>query len=747
MVPTYEPQPHPAWRSKSCQWNTPALSVAALFVLALPLPLTAQSAANDWKEEPFEIKTVAPLERYASEPIDPVQWRPTQQSDLAGQLATAHTLQLDPVGPAPKRCWTGHRPYIVPNPNGKSWDMLLPYYNKYRGEQEIVIHDFGTGETTTQVLSTRKGDSVLTKEAIGFHMQPSYYTHGKLVFKHYGPVLFTVYDPAVNRFVKGVKPFGDSVVAGNCVLGEDGMIYGMGWPKDKSGFVAFCFDPVTYETKRSETFGPANPKRRELYRGVIMSGDWLYADIGTSPWHLVAYNFKTEEGRLLATTKDIIGSGATIQMKRVSGGLRGTITEPAFVDGMGQVDAKAINFWLHDGQILKRDDNAPPWPTEGAKPEGGETFRWSREFQVWPTGFTPPSPPPMVENESGDPDGTGRVSLKYAFKGSKEPHTLEYVVKMYPGEVQLLTEVNDHVLFATDSGYGQQVFYNLKTRQILPVGGTSSPYSIGHVNNRWYVSGYPSTQVYEYDFSRPIGLRQAKPNPRRVGYLGRTIDAHTPLGGTVGASDGRVYCGSITYGRQRNGGGFGWCDPKTGEMGGIKSTHRFFWMALADNGRYVLASTKATDGGNGKLFCWDTQAKKIIYEKEILGRPTPGPIVEALPGGLVIGHTTAPEGGGVLYGLLASTGEVLWTKPVPATPITSQSRVRRHAYSFRRGPDGYIWAYFGKTLVRINPVNAIVHPVGQLDPPAQIAFAVDRVFIAGGKEIRQIKELQVHSKK
>jgi outer membrane protein assembly factor BamB len=303
---------------------------------------------------------------------------------------------------------------------------------------------------------------------------------------------------------------------------------------------------------------------------------------------------------------------------------------------------------------------------------------------------------------------------------------------MYPGKVRLLTEVNGHVLFATDEGYGQHVFYNLKTKQTMRVGGTLSPYSMGLFRNRLYVSGYPSSQMYEYDFSRSIGLKQDHPNPRLLGYVAKKNDTHCPLAGTVGGADGRVYSAGTTYGRRREGGGFGWYDTHTGKLGGMPfDGHRIFWMTSASEGRYILLSSKR--GGEGQLFCWDTQEHEFLYRKTVLGGDRPGPIEEALPGGLVMGH----HGQGVLYGLRADTGAVLWQKRVPEKPITAFSRVRRHAYCFRRGPQGKIWAFLGDTLVRIDPTDARIEAVGRASP-AQIAFAAGEIYLAGGDHLRRI---------
>ena len=81
------------------------------------------------------------------------------------------------------------------------------------------------------------------------------------------------------------------------------MIYGVGWPKYKSGFVAHHFNPKTYEGKRFEAFGARNEHRRELYREVVMSRDWIYAAIGAQPWHLVAFNFTADFPRCALAVK------------------------------------------------------------------------------------------------------------------------------------------------------------------------------------------------------------------------------------------------------------------------------------------------------------------------------------------------------------------------------------------------------------------------------------------------------------
>lgn len=715
------------------------IRVVLLFVLAISVfhsgGLSAERAggtdgwAKSWREGQIAVAQPGQQKGWLGEAIEPEQWVPVEQPELGTMLEAAPALELEDVAPPPERCWCGHQPYLVPNPDGQSWDMVFPYFNKYRGEQEVVIHDFGTGKTSKQGLSTGRGDSVLTREAIGFHMQPSYYARGKLFFVVYGPVLFVVYDPAADRFVHGAKPFGDDVTNGRAVLGEDGMFYGMGW--DENGFVPYRIDTETYEAKRFPSFGPTNEHRSELYRQVVMFGDWLYAGMGHRPWHLVAFNFRTGEGRLLATS-DAEERGRAIRLTKMKGGVKGRMNNPVSVQGLEGISGSKFDFWLHEGSIYIAGSEVPPWSDTKAEQNRSGRYSWAREYQRWGS-FVPTSQPPGFKRDAGDPDAQGQVELPYRMPGQDEWSLLQYKVKMYPGKVKLLTEVSDHVLFATDEGYGQHVFYDLKARRIMRVGGTLSPYSTGLFQKKMYVSGYPSSQMYEYDFSRPVGLKQAVPNPRFLDSIARKSDTHCPLAGTVAGADGRVYCAGTTYGRKREGGGFGWYDPATDTIGGMPlGEHRIFWMTTADDGRYILLSSKV--GSEGQLFCWDTRTQSFAYQKAILGGGRPGPIEEVLPGGLVIGHHDK----GLLYGLSAKTGEVLWEKAVPEGPITSFSQVRRHAYTFRRGPKGYLWCFLGQALVRIDPRDARVDVIGRMRP-SQLAFVGEGIYAAGGNRLQRLK--------
>ena len=305
--------------------------------------------------------------------------------------------------------------------------------------------------------------------------------------------------------------------------------------------------------------------------------------------------------------------------------------------------------------------------TSPAKTDPGPRYDWDREFQVWPRDFVPPSPPPFIRPDCGAPDAAGQVQLPYRPGGQNEWNTLNYEVKMYPGEVKLLSEVNDHVLFATDSGYGQHVFYDLRTNEIKRIGGTISPYSLGFFRDRLYVSGYPSSQMVEYDFTRPLGLKQEPPNPKRLGHP--PSDTHIPLGGTVGGADGRVYNGGTTVGRRRVGGGLGWYDTATGKLGGMPlEDHRVFWMTSAADARYIVLSTKCE--GQGQLLVWDTQAQQL-----------PSPYRSTLRGhaaGADRGSVAGPGDGA--HGRRRRHSVALWIRPVDGRDPVDEIRAEPSRY-------------------------------------------------------------------
>lgn len=306
------------------------------------------------------------------ESIPPQRWRAAPQPRLSEELAAADKLTLTDVLPGPTRVWT-EGPFFAPNRDGKTWDAIIVYQNAYMGHKQVVVHDFATGDTHKQLINTGEGSTDLTRERFSLHIRPHFYSRGKLFFDAGGPGLMVlVYDPAENEFIHGDRSFGRDVQNGSWAMGDDGMLYGMGWENDSDRrFVPFRIDAETYEVERFETFGPANGNRREIYGDAGMEGDWLYAAFGANPWHLIAYNFKTGEGRALVTTRDITGDHSTIRLTSIEGGLSGSIRDPAEARGIDSFDRQQLDFWLRDGELHRRDGDVPPWSDEPAKVRDG----------------------------------------------------------------------------------------------------------------------------------------------------------------------------------------------------------------------------------------------------------------------------------------------------------------------------------------------------------------------------------------
>lgn len=714
--------------------------ITCFCLLATHLACSAKEPPFRETDAPFAVGHLAGQKGWVQAPgITADTWKPVEQTDLAHRLASAKPLELVDIAPAPRRISQGRLPYFCPNPDGRSWDIINPYHKKYLSEGQVLVHDFHAGESKLFCYGTTDGLNVITPHGTDFHMKSSWYLAKKMIFvlptTTHG-LVFLVYDPAVNDFVSSTTPFSGRFELYALDIGSDNRLYGIGQPDSKDGFRPFIFDPKTFETTiySKQEVGQQTPF--PYYRGSAMQGDWMYCKYGHEPWHLVAFNFATEEFRHLATTANIKGDHTTIGLQAYSGGIGCHIKQGVEIAGIDSFDEELFEGWLVDGKVLPRSSDVAPWSQETVQRPPRSKYRF-REFQRWPQGFSCDVAPPEIEEGSSAPiDTDGHVKMSYRLTKEDAWSTLRYQVKLYPGIVRRLIEVNESTLFAVDEGYGQHIFYDLSERRLMRfLVQRVSPYAVGVVDDQVFVSGYPTFVTVAYDLTKAEQMKE----PKQLGYLGAESDTHTPLAGLTRGADGCVYIAGTTVGRRRDGGGMAWYDLETGRVGSrTMIDHRIFWLTPASNGRYILLSSKSEQGS--RIFCWDTERKTFIYDIPSPTASHAGPLEEALPG-LVIGHA-ADDDGGLLYGLEAATGNVLWRKRVPASPVTAFSMVRRHCYTFRRGPDGFIWASFDDTLVRIDPRGSEVLPVGKMEP-VQIAFARNNVYASGGPSLRRIEGLSV----
>jgi hypothetical protein len=78
-------------------------------------------------------------------------WHAAVQPELKQALEKASVLKTESLG-EPARGLNVWERWMVPNPDGKSWDVLQVYFKEYRGPTWLYAFDLGTGEVKRQRL-------------------------------------------------------------------------------------------------------------------------------------------------------------------------------------------------------------------------------------------------------------------------------------------------------------------------------------------------------------------------------------------------------------------------------------------------------------------------------------------------------------------------------------------------------------------------------------------------------------------
>jgi hypothetical protein len=122
-----------------------------------------------------------------------------------------------------------------------------------------------------------------------------------------------------------------------------------------------------------------------------------------------------------------------------------------------------------------------------------------------------------------------------------------------------------------------------------------------------------------------------------------------------------------------------------------------------------------------------------------------GPIV-AIGGSRVLGWTADPddEKASVLYAVDTARPALIFAKRLPLALPAAIGSNQQEAWDFRLGPDGLVWSFINNVLVRIDPADGTIRPVGQLARGGPIAFASGRVYLGGGPALRRISSRIPH---
>ena len=298
-------------------------------------------------------------------------WTAKEEPDLKARLAAAAPLPTEDLGVPVTATQCGEL-MMVPNPDGKTYDLLQWYWPHYGGPTEVIIMDLGTG-----VMKKEKIPDGLQIHICGRALAPN----GKLYFAtpnwRLGMCIF-IYDPATDR----ITSLGESVtdakgpagpdkqplawriavpdLAGerrDMVVGTDGKIYATGSYGKESRAGAYQIDP---DTDKITIYGPVGPSHKPSgVWGYFVAADdrYVYVASGKVPWYLVAYDRETKTDKVLLTTETVEGSISVWQQRY---GCSGQATKVKMPDG---TVLDRMEFWLHEGRVIPRKNaqEKPPW--------------------------------------------------------------------------------------------------------------------------------------------------------------------------------------------------------------------------------------------------------------------------------------------------------------------------------------------------------------------------------------------------
>jgi len=712
---------------------------------------------------------------------------PAGQSDsqLRRRIESAPRLEVELLGEPVKSIRRGKLLW-APNPDGKSWDLLQIYFPRYGGPNSIVVIDLGSGHV----------ERIDTEAGWNFHLCPAVVApNGKLFISILGRKLqqkICIYDPATGKLAIDAVMMPEELLGEThpLVLGTDGKLYAIGQHPSKAAAAA-QIDPDTLEVTFYGPIGPSHaPNACWGYSGAA-DDRYIYLASGKVPWYLVAFDRYTGTWETLAETAPV---GGYVGVSQQADGCSG------HASGVVGTDGKRIDYWLYDGKAIpKSQQPVAPWPLRAVqvepppKPEvsvalavpdaDGLAEIWVRsESATSGSAKTALGGKPGVSDVGSGASKRGGSTGQEAAGTSRRDHggrsqspdqwrRFRFQVPLYPHVIYRLVEMPDGRLLGTAGAYEGNFIFDPTTGRSHHLGKIAlSHYATAFLGGKVYMSGYPTSPLYQWDPNKPwtagkfiggrvIGDDDPAANPRPLMYLGRKqlAGTHKMYAAAVGA-DGKVYFGGRWI-RDGAAGGLAWYDPSSGEAGGMWerfSNYQITHMAAACGGRLVVISTRRVDDpllgkpkpAQGALFFFDTRCGELVGQFEpVPGAKGTGPIV-AVRGHSVMGWTEDPEDpkSSYLYRVELSdpaSARLAFRRRLPfALPVAIGSN-QQEAWDFRTGPDRMVWTFIDGVLVRIDPQQGCIEPVGRPPGAGRIAFSGGRVYLGGTTHLRRIKNLSV----
>ncbi len=706
-------------------------------------------------------------------------WTTTPQPNLAKKIAEAPPLKVENVS-QPTQTTRHESPIAVPNAEGTA-DILVVYYKGYQGPATVFATDTNTGEVTRAEVP--RGRNVHMQGSV---IAPNGKRYAALQMVGGGLEIWA-YDPAANTF-SAIGKVGEELNLmgqGNALtLGPDGKIYGtVGARKTgEAGFFRIDPDGDVVDVLGSGGAIQGSPYVQGL---AIAESGKIYAAYGKTPYRLIEFDPTTKSARELATANPRGGirlrnAGGNVTFA-ISGGETGAEGDGTFQITAGGEISKTAGLQLlgknldlpgkprvsnpklefrrlvskglspaeAKARVLGKNPENPGKPTKIAKKRGlGGGVRQLAGIELDASKLDP----------AQNPDSLGH--LRYKTPESEAWATVRFDPPLYAEALIQLTTLPDGRLFGTATNRAGHFVHDPNTDKTTFLGRTGlQHHSSALSGGRVYLSGYPSSMVWSWDFTGPawtepaptkmgqgkFGSTPPDDNPRRLGVLREFSGVHMA---TCAATDnqGRVYFAGRWY-RDGNGGGLGWWDPANEQAGG-------FWEPLSNlqvadctavaDGRFIVLST---------LRVADKVLKRDIPDEArlcVIDAENPDKIAKTLvpiPGARTTG-LIAPAGGNrllgiapnpadpaqwLIYGVDIATGETAFTKPIPGIPeggkISSAELLHNYRNALAVAPDGTIWLKHLGALLRIHPQDARVEVLGRP--------VLDDDAIAGLKTLRE----------
>jgi hypothetical protein len=704
------------------------------------------------------------LSRAQDEPGDnphPAAWPVREQADLTELHAQAPALDVESVCQPVKTTTQGNH-YLVPNPDGMTYDLLQVYFKGYGGPNTIVIMDLGTG-SVTQVHTE--------SEYHNFHLAPGVLApNGKLYMSILGDRMHQqvcVYDPANDQLEINAIPIPEDILGEThpMVLGQDGMIY-CGGTHPSMSVTALQIDPETQVVVPYGPMGPSHAPGPCWAYTMAVDNRYIYIASGKTPWYLVAFDRETGKSDVLLENDQPDGY---IGVNQNDGGAS-CFVRTKQEDG-SHVDAR---YWLFQGKAIPMhgDEPTPPWPAAQppaaqppvpelsfamANPDvNGEAVIWYRLPADKAVAQASGLEKPVVSAEEPPKDEVMHAAGWKAFR---------FTAPTFPLRIDRLTESPDGRLIGTAGHYQGNFFFEPATDKCLHPGRIGlSHYSTVVHDGMIYMSGYPNGPLFVLDPAQPWTagtrsgatgvLRETDPlsNPRMLTYL-QKAGAKKML--AAAAAGGKVYFGGVWM-REGNWGGLGWWDVAAGVEGGFWKpfdSYQIRFLAAADKGRTLVISTLPVENtalGKPKpaeavLFFLDTKTDMLSAQSlvPVPGCRSTGPVI-AVGGSRVMGWTEDPAnpgGASILYGVDAAGKTLLFSKNIPFPISLELGGNQWDASDFRLGPDGKIWTFMSGKLACIDPADASIEILGSTGTGGRLALAGNDLYLGGTDTLRRVPGL------